>query len=291
MTAAVKELTILSGKGGTGKTTLAGAFAVLAERKVIADLDVDAPDLHIILQPKILQEKEFYGMEKARIELDECISCGLCLETCRFDAISPNYVVDENFCEGCRACTFVCPTNAIKMVKHVAGRWFISETRYGPMVHGQLGVAEENSGKLVTVIRTQAKFTAQKEGYPLILLDGPPGIGCPVISSLTGVKYALVVAEPTQSGMHDLGRLFDLFEHFDVQAYLVVNKYDLNPEVTAEIERFAYDRGVRPVGRIPFDEAVVEALVNAKPVIEYCDCPAGEAIKKIWERMVEEMEL
>ncbi len=286
---AVPEIVVLSGKGGTGKTTLAGAFAALAQNKVIADLDVDAPDLHIILKPHPISEKDFYGMERARIDLDRCTQCGLCIEACRFDAITDDFIVNENFCEGCRACKYVCPVDAVQMLPHIAGKWFISETRYGPMVHGQLGIAEENSGKLVTVIRNQAKFTAQKGGYGLIISDGPPGIGCPVTSSITGAPFSVVVTEPTQSGLHDLDRLFDLFIHFSVTGFLVVNKYDLNRDMTEQIERYAAERGVKPIGRVPFDENVVEALVNGVPVVEYKDGPARDAIVKIWERVRTEM--
>ncbi len=286
---AVTEIVVLSGKGGTGKTTIAGSFAVLAQNKVIADLDVDAPDLHIILRPHPVSEKEFYGMERARIDLDLCTRCGLCIEACRFDAISEDFVVSENFCEGCRACKYVCPVEAVQMLPHVAGRWFISNTRYGPMVHGQLGIAEENSGKLVTIIRNQAKFLAQRDGYGLIISDGPPGIGCPVTSSITGAPFAVVVTEPTQSGLHDLDRLFKLFVHFSVTGFLVVNKYDLNIEMTEKIERYASEHGVMSVGRIPFDEKVVEALVNGVPLLESEHGSASEAIFEIWERVYSEI--
>lgn len=280
------EIAVVSGKGGTGKTSVTAAFATLIKSKVLADCDVDAPDLHLILKPRIKQSSEFYGMKRAYIRLDDCTWCGICREYCRFDAISEDYVVDPIACDGCELCYHLCPEKAIDLNPTLAGHWYVAESRFGTFVYGMLEIGEENSGKLVTVIRKQGLFLAQKEGADFLLVDGPPGTGCPVNSTLSGLKYAFVVTEPTQSGLHDLGRIIDLMEHFKVYPLVVVNKFDLNEEVAQKIERYVEERGGTVLGKIPFDPAVTESMTQGLSVIEYGDSPASKAIKEVWEKFM-----
>lgn len=286
----MKEIVVISGKGGTGKTTVTSALAALLEKKVIVDADVDAPDLHMILRPKVKKENEFYGMRRAKIDLDLCIACNRCIEVCRFDAISPDFVVDPFTCDGCEVCSRICPTEAIEMLDTLAGHWFISETRYGPMIHALLEVGEENSGKLVAILRHQAKFIAEGQGYPYVLTDGPPGAGCPVISSLTGAHYGVVVTEPSQSGWHDLDRVLSLMERFRVTPFVIINKFDLNRELTEMIENRLKEKNVEVIGEIPFDEAVVDSIIHAKNPIENGDFPARRELLGIYERLMNRIE-
>jgi len=281
----VIEFAIVSGKGGTGKTTLTASFAVLAENKVIADCDVDAPDLHLLLKPEIKQKSEFHGMKRAYIRKDECIECGICRDKCRFDAISEDYVVDPISCEGCEVCSYACPVKAIEMRDTVSGYWFVSDTPYGSMVHGILEIGEENSGKLVTVIRKQALFLAQKQNVNYLIVDGPPGAGCPVNSTLSGLKYTVIVTEPTQSGLHDLERIVNLAHHFNVRPFIVINKYDINKEVSLRIKKGLDEIRANFLGSIPFDRTVNDALKMGKPVVEFApESEASLAVKEIWER-------
>ena len=281
------ELAVVSGKGGTGKTTLTASLAVLIENKVLADADVDAPDLHLLLKPEKETENPFYGMKKARIIQEKCTACDICRQVCRFDAIyvvDGKYFVDEVACDGCKLCFRKCPDRAIVMEDSLSGHWYVSRTEYGPMVHGILEVGEENSGKLVTIIRKQAMFLAQKNNADFVLMDGPPGIGCPVNSTLTGLKYAIVITEPTQSGLLDLERLLDLMEHFGVFPFVVVNKYDLSPEKSEEIRDYVIKRGGKVAGMLPFEEVVVEALSKGVPVIKYApESEVSKGIRRIWE--------
>ncbi len=277
------EFAVVSGKGGTGKTSLTAAFISLAGNVTIADADVDAPDLHILLKPKILQKTEFLGMKRAYIDLDKCNYCDICRVNCRFDAIDENFVVDPTACEGCNLCYHLCPVQAIEMRDTVAGYWYVSETRYGKMVHGMLEVGEENSGKLVTIIRKQALFLAQTDGTDYLIIDGPPGTGCPVNSTLSGLKYGIVVTEPTQSGLFDMKRILDLMDHFSVKPFVIINKYDLNLEKTSEIERFLDEKGIFYLGRIPFDPVMTEAQLKGLSIIEMGDNPVSREIRKIWE--------
>jgi len=277
------EFAVVSGKGGTGKTSLTAAFISLAGNVTIADADVDAPDLHILLKPDILQKTEFLGMKRAYIDLDKCTYCDICRVNCRFNAIDENFVVDPTACEGCNLCYHLCPVQAIEMRDTVAGYWYVSETRYGKMVHGMLEVGEENSGKLVTIIRKQALFLAQTDGTDYLIIDGPPGTGCPVNSTLSGLKYGIIVTEPTQSGLFDMKRILDLMDHFSVKPFVIINKYDLNLEKTSEIERFLDEKGIFYLGRIPFDPVMTEAQLKGLSVVEMGNNPVSREIRKIWE--------
>ena len=283
----MRELTIISGKGGTGKTSITACFAALAKNKVMADCDVDAADLHLILEPQIKYREDFHGGNTAFIDKDKCVECGKCLEVCRFDAISDDFVVDKISCEGCGVCVYFCPEGAIDFQENLSGEWFISETRFGPMVHAKLGIAEENSGKLITLVRHNARLIAEKEGKDIIIVDGAPGIGCPVISSITGTDCVLVVTEPTLSGVHDMERVISLAAHFKIQTLVCVNKFDLNAEITQEIENYCRSNGLSFVGRIPFDTVVTEAMVHKKSVVEYSDGAVANEIENIWENVTE----
>jgi len=282
----MREITIISGKGGTGKTTLVGSFAALAENKVIADCDVDAPDLHLLLHPEIIKREEFKGLKVAVMDKTLCSECGTCEETCRFNAIAlteeSGYAVNPARCEGCGACVFMCPQEALTLKERVSGYSFISKTKYGTMAHAQLNIAEEASGKLVTVVRNTAQQVAEKESCELILIDGAPGIGCPVIASLAGVDLALIVTEPTMSGLHDLERILDVTRHFGIGSVVCINKYDINEENSGRITEFCRQRGVEMVGNIPYDSVVTEAMVAGMPVVEFSDGQVSEAIKEVW---------
>ena len=282
----MKQITIISGKGGTGKTTLVASFAALAGNLVIADCDVDAPDLHLLLHPEIVKEEEFKGLNVAAIDKSKCIECGICAEACRFKAISDTksgYAVNPTRCEGCGVCVFVCDSDAVVLTERISGHAFISKTKYGTMAHAQLNIAEEASGKLVTVVRNNAQRVAEEEGSDLILIDGSPGIGCPVIASLTGVDLALVITEPTMSGLHDLERILDVTRHFGIASVVCINKYDINEENSRKIAGFCQERGVMIAGNIPYDPVVTEAMVAAMPVVEFSDGAVSNAIKGIWE--------
>ena len=282
----MKSITVISGKGGTGKTILTASFAALAKSKVMADCDVDAADLHLILKPDIEREEVFEGGRSAKIYSAECVECGECIVACRYEAISDDFVVDPISCEGCALCYNICPTHAIEMEASRRGRWYISKTRHGPMVHARLGIAEENSGKLVALVRQQARLIAERDGLEYIIVDGPPGIGCPVISSITGTDLVVVVTEPTISGLHDLQRVFSLATHFGIRSLVCVNKYDLNAQFTDQIENYCDTVGSTFLGRIPFDTIVIEAMVNGNAVVEYSeDGGVSEEIRRIWTRV------
>jgi|YelNatPaOPRAMG01_1025707.scaffolds.fasta_scaffold00037_7 MinD superfamily P-loop ATPase len=282
----MKQITVLSGKGGTGKTTLTAAFAVLAKKAVVADCDVDAPDLHMLLHPEIIQTQEFKGSKLAFIDEAKCVKCGLCREKCRFSAITEDFRVDPFSCEGCSVCTIICPANAITLTERISGHAYISKTRFGFMAHAMLTPSEANSGKLVTLVRQNSKILAEKESVDLIIIDGPPGIGCPVIASVTGVDAGLVVAEPTMSGIHDLKRALQLLAHFDVPSFVCVNTYDINKDNTEKIESFCKENGIEVVGKIPFSPKVTEAMVNGKTIIEYSPRSAvAKEIEDIWEKL------
>ncbi len=293
------ELVVISGKGGTGKTSIVASFAALAENAVVADCDVDAADLHLVLEPRTIKRGQFSGGSRARIMPGHCIACGKCGEICRFDAIfydgpgngraRKTFRVDPIACEGCGVCAWFCAERAIEFAPANNGQWFISDTRLGPMVHARLGIAEENSGKLVSLVRTEAKKLAAKRKLDLAIIDGSPGIGCPVIASITGADLVLVVTEPTLSGLHDLGRVTELTRHFGIQTLVCVNKWDLNPELTAQIEANARRIGVEAVGRIRYDRAVTEAQINKQALVEYTEAGAATDIKEVWSRVSDKL--
>jgi len=281
----MKQIVVISGKGGTGKTVITGAFAALAENKVMADCDVDAADLHLLLQPKIKERHDFRSGLSALIDKKMCQQCGKCIAACRFNAISDGFVIDRVSCEGCGFCSYICPAGAIKMKENLAGEWFISETRFGPMVHAKLGIAEENSGKLVSLIRKQAKKQAEKNNCDWVIIDGAPGISCPVIASLSGIDCAIVVTEPTLSGLHDALRVIEVTSHFKVTSKLVINKYDLNPDMSNKIEKHCATNGISLIGKVRFDKTVVEAMVEGKTIMEYKDTAVKDEICRIWEKL------
>jgi MinD superfamily P-loop ATPase len=280
----MKQLTIISGKGGTGKTTIMAALATLVKNAVLVDADVDAADLHLLLHPKIQRREPFFASQVATINRELCDECQKCQKVCRFEAIE-NFTVDPISCEGCGVCFHICPLGAIKMEDVQSGEWFISKTRYGPMVHAKLGVAQENSGKLVTLVRKEAQRIAQEEKISLILIDGPPGIGCPVIASLGGVDAALVVTEPSLSGIHDLKRVLEVCRHFQVPAWVCVNKADINLENTDRIKEYCRQEGAPVIGEIPFDPMVTKAMVLKSTVVEYSMGIVSNEIQKMWMKL------
>jgi MinD superfamily P-loop ATPase len=291
----MKQLTVISGKGGTGKTVITASFASLAEKKVMADCDVDAADLHLLLHPQIKETHEFKGGKKAILNEEVCTDCGKCIEVCRFDAIGETekhnskkeiqIKIDPISCEGCGVCALICPVEAIEMKESLSGEWYVSDTEYGPMVHAKLGIAEENSGKLVTVVRQNARFIAEKNNLDLVIVDGPPGIGCPVIASITGVDLVMAVTEPTLSAISDLERVASLVDHFKIEPVVLINKYDINLENTEKITKFCERERIEIVGKIPFDNTFTQAMVEGKTIIEYEDSDLGERVKNIWEKI------
>jgi MinD superfamily P-loop ATPase len=296
-----KELTVISGKGGTGKTSLVASFAALCRRGVLADCDVDAADLHLVLEPRVSRREPFSGGMRARIKPGHCTACGKCEEVCRFDAIlfdgPGNGVIEKTFrvapvsCEGCGVCAWFCAESAIEFGPVVNGEWFVSETRFGPMVHARLGIAEENSGKLVSTVRSHAKRIAGEKALDLVIIDGSPGIGCPVIASITGASLVLVVTEPTLSGLHDLERVAALTRHFGIPSLVCINKWDLNPEVSARIESRAGECGLGLAGRVRYDRAVTEAQIQRKSVIEFQRDGCAADIRAVWATIEARLDL
>lgn len=285
----MQELVVLSGKGGTGKTSIVGSFAAIIQNKVMADCDVDAADLHLLLDPLIKEQNEFRSGQVAVIDKDGCTQCDLCQDICRFDAIH-DYNVDHISCEGCGFCSHICPAEAITMNECKAGSWFVSDTKYGPLVHARLDIAEENSGKLVALVRQQAKEIAKEKGLDYIVSDGPPGIGCPVISSLSGASAALIVTEPTLSGIHDMERVLDVCKHFGIQAMVCINKYDLNNDNTVAIQGYCRRNGVEVAAMIPFDNIVTKSMVEGLPVVEYSDNRVAREIKSLWQHIEQKLQ-
>jgi MinD superfamily P-loop ATPase len=281
----LKQLTILSGKGGTGKTTITASLVTLTSNPVMADCDVDAPDLHILLHPMVIETQDFQGAGLAVIDTEKCVQCGLCQDACRFEAIT-DFKVDAMRCEGCGTCVLVCPEKAIQLKERVCGQAFISKTKYGVMAHALLFPGESNSGKLVTLVRQNAQRIAEKANSSLILIDGPPGLGCPVVASVTGVDVGLVVTEPTVSGIHDMKRVLQLLSHFNVLPLVCINKSDINRENTEKITEFCTGRQISIVGEISFDPVVTEAMVSEKPVVEYSpENVVSREIRSMWENV------
>jgi MinD superfamily P-loop ATPase len=286
----MKELVVISGKGGTGKTSLTAAFAFLAKNMVLCDSDVDAADLHLLMAPEIIERHDFKGGRGAIINREKCLRCGLCRELCNWSAIDEAFIVSPIDCEGCGVCVYFCPEKAIDFPIKTCGEWFISGTRFAPMVHARLGIAEENSGRLVTLVRQQAKKLAEAQGLDLILTDGPPGIGCPVIASLGGTSVVLIVVEPTLSGKHDMLRVAELAAHFKVPAMICVNKFDLNTDETKVIEDTARARNIEVLARIPFDPFFTKAMVQGQTIFEYDPkAEACEGVRRIWEIVAERL--
>ena len=288
----MKELVVISGKGGTGKTSITASLAFLAKNAIIADCDVDAADLHLVLLPEVKEQHEFYSGNEAVIRQKDCIGCGSCFEHCRFQAIdvedtkndTKKFSVNPFLCEGCGVCLHFCQANAIDFPEKFCGEWMVSQTRCGPMVHAQLGIASENSGKLVSIVKREAKRIAEEKGHSLILVDGPPGIGCPVIASLTGASFILVVSEPTVSGEHDMERVLSLAQHFHIPVLFCMNKWDINPDMTKRIEDKACSAGARLVGRIRYDRSVTLAQMQKKTVVEM-ESYAAEDIRAMWNNL------
>ena len=288
----MKELVILSGKGGTGKTSITASFAMLAQRPVVADCDVDAADLHLVLAPILRERHEFMSGHQAIIMAEVCCNCGVCLPECRFDAIRPpapkdghdTYWIDPTACEGCGVCLKTCPMDVIDFPERRCGEWMISDAVCGPMVHARLGVAAENSGKLVTTVRREARRIAEQGDHPLIIVDGPPGIGCPVIASVTGATQVLIVTEPSVSGEHDMERVLALTQHFGIATSVCVNKWDINVEMTHRIEAIARQAKAKVVGRIRYDASVSQAQIQERAVVE-TSCPCAQDIREVWREL------
>ncbi len=284
------ELVVISGKGGTGKTSLVGAFAALAEKTVVADCDVDASDLPLLLNPEVENWGLFSGGILAEIVQEHCSKCGHCQSLCRFEAISHNdssFVIDPLACEGCGLCSLACPNDAIKLQPAINGEWYTSRIRFGKMAHARLGLAEENSGRLVSLTRKKAGSLVDSPLYREILIDGSPGTGCPVIASLTGARYALLVTEPTLSGLHDLERIIDLTCFFRIPAGVVVNKWDINQGIARKIEKYSLEREIDFLGKLPYDEKITLAQINKQTIIEYSpNCTLAGEIKKLWEKIL-----
>lgn len=291
----MKELVVISGKGGTGKTSITAAFASLAQNFVLADCDVDAADLHLIMSPEVKQTEDFSGGKQAKIVTGKCTGCGKCAEMCRFDAINLNgagndivdktYTVDPVSCEGCKVCVEFCPVGAIEFNDSINGQWFVSDTRFGRMVHAKLGIAEENSGKLVTLIRKKASEIAEKNNNDLMIVDGSPGIGCPVIASITGADLVLIVTEPTLSGIHDLERVAELTANFGIQPLVCINKADINPEMTERIEIDAKQKGLKVIGKLPYNDAFTKSQIMKATLIEYTGGEISEKVKTMWRKV------
>ncbi len=285
----MKELVIISGKGGTGKTSITGSLAALAKNAVLADCDVDAADLHLILKPAIRTSHDFYSGHQAGIRTADCTACGICKTICRFDAISLHpdgrARIDPAACEGCGICVQFCPEQAIDFPDSLCGEWFISKTRFGPLIHARLGIAAENSGKLVSIVRKQAKQIATAIQARWILVDGPPGTGCPVIASITGSDAVLTVTEPTPSGEHDLLRVIQLARHFNLPVFVCINKWDINPAMAEKIEASAERAGALPLARIPYDRSITEAQLCGQSVVEHNEGNASQSIQILWEAL------
>jgi MinD superfamily P-loop ATPase len=285
MISKVKSIAVVSGKGGTGKTSITAAIAQLAKSAVIADCDVDAADLHLLLTPEIKEHGAFHSGHIAVIDYDICTSCGACKEACAFSAIDDSIYIDPIACEGCGVCEFVCPVGAAKMTPTECGEWFVSETRVGSMVHARLYPGKENSGKLVSLVRKKSQDEASRLGSKLILIDGPPGVGCPVIASIGGVDLIIIVSEPTIAGMHDAERVLELAAHFKIKACMIINKHDLNKENTSDLEKMAKKKGADNVGMVPYDTDFTKAQLAGQTIVEYGEGVCAREIENIWNKV------
>lgn len=282
----MKQICVISGKGGTGKTVLTASMAAVVDSKVMADCDVDAADLHLLLHPQVRETHEYSGGVEAVIDPQKCIKCGRCQEECRYNAII-DFQVLSAACEGCGVCHVVCPEDAVELKEALSGHWYVSDTPYGPMVHAKLGIAAENSGKLVAQVREKARKIAEEQNLDFVVVDGPPGIGCPVLASLTGIDVAAIVTEPTLSGIHDMERVHGVCEHFGIRDVVVINKFDINQENSDRIEQWCREKSIPVAGRIRFDRAVTESLVAAKPVVEFSKNGAASDIREVCGRLLE----
>ncbi len=278
----MKELVIISGKGGTGKTSIVASFAFLAENKTLVDADVDAADLFLVISGSKRKTEDFKGGHIAQIDPEKCTGCGECTERCQFNAISDDFVVNEIACEGCSVCVHFCPVDAINFPQRTCGQWYVSDTQHGTMLHARLGIAEENSGLLVSLLRKEAREISEKQGVENIIIDGPPGIGCPVIASITGADAVLIITEPTLSGIHDMKRVKELADFMKVPSMVCVNKYDINLDMTLRIESFAKKSGMKSAGRIPYDKDVTSAMVAQKSLVEFSQGNGAEAMREVW---------
>jgi len=286
----MKELVVISGKGGTGKTSLMAAFASLAKNKVLCDADVDAADLHLITAPTLRERHAFQGGHTAIIDQEKCTRCGVCQDLCKWSAIGDDFEIDPIACEGCGVCFYLCPEQAVDFPLNTCGEWFISDTAFGPMVHARLGIAEENSGKLVSLVRRKARELAESKHLDIILTDGPPGVGCPVIAAVGGASGVLIVTEPTVSGKHDMERVVQLAAHFKIPAMICVNKFDLNLDQTNAIEGFAEENNASCLGRIPFDPIFTKSMVQGQNIFEYDKASeTGKAVKQLWDKIREKI--
>lgn len=286
----MKEIVVISGKGGTGKTSLTASFAELAgDTAIVVDCDVDAADMHLLLDPNFGKSEDFYSGYIAKINQDDCMQCGKCADVCRFDAIpiiNNKYIVDPIACEGCGYCARICPTETIEMNDAYSGKWFISETKFGSqMVHARLGIGADNSGKLVTKVKNEAKEIAVKENKDFIIVDGSPGIGCPVVSSLAGADFVVLVTEPSVSGLHDLKRVYELLKTFRLQAGCIINKSDLNFKITSEIKTFLEEENIIHLANLPYDESFTKAMTNGKTIVDFDNGELKEKIESIWKNI------
>ncbi|SDB37596.1 MinD superfamily P-loop ATPase, contains an inserted ferredoxin domain [Desulfonatronum thiosulfatophilum] len=286
----MREIVVISGKGGTGKTSITAAFAHVADNVMLCDLDVDAPDLHLLLAPRLEEEHAFRSGYEAYIDPLLCTGCGLCASLCQFDAVrkggTEDFQIDPLRCEGCKVCVHFCPAKAVAFTERYCGQWYVSSMRFGPMVHARLFPGQENSGRLVAILKKEARQRAESQGIPLVLCDGAPGIGCPVISSLSGAGLAVIVTEPTPSGRHDLARVAELCTHFRIPASVIINKYDLNTSNSREIEQYCRHNGHELLGMLPYDEVVTQAMLQGQCVTEMPEAAFAKSIRDIWQRIV-----
>jgi len=288
----MKEIVIISGKGGTGKTSITASFAMLGGKNImVADCDVDAADMHLLMQPDWERSEDFFSGVIATIDKEKCIKCGKCADVCRFNAIpiiDKKYVVITLNCEGCGYCFHVCPTDAITMNEQNVGEWYISNTKAdNVMVHARLGIGAENSGKLVAKVKNEAKLIAEETGKKFVVVDGSPGIGCPVVSSLSGADFVVLVTEPTVSGLHDLKRVYELVKKFNIYAGCIINKADLNTKVARQIEKFLKEENIIHISDLPYDETFTKAMINGQTIVEYDEANLKNIVVKSWEKIKE----